>query len=260
MFQKITQEKTADAAVRQIEELILDGVLKPDDRLPGERELSGLLDISRPILRLALKELEDRGLIRSKHGEGTHVAHVIGTVFEAPMIDLVRRHQRAVFDYLEFRRDVEGFAAGYAAERATTSDRTILKRVFETMLKAHEAGNAAEEARIDVEFHTAIMEAAHNVVLMHMMRSCYQLMAQAVFHNREKLYANPAWRDRLFEQHRAILDAILARDVKAAAAAARSHVDFIETSLKTVARVEEREAVSKLKLGKMVDAGNRRTG
>jgi GntR family transcriptional repressor for pyruvate dehydrogenase complex len=260
MFKKITQEKTADAVVRQIEELILDGVLRPADRLPAERELSGYLDISRPILRIALKELEERGLIRSKHGEGTHVGNVIGTVFEAPMIDLVRRHQRAVYDYLEFRRDVEGFAAAYAAERATDSDREILQRVFEMMLAAHDAENAADEARIDVEFHTAIMEAAHNVVLMHMMRSCYQLMAQAVFHNREKLYSNAGWRDRLVDQHRAIYDAIMARDADAAAAAARIHVDFIETSLKTVARVDEREAVSRLKLSKMVNSDNRRAG
>ena len=176
------------------------------------------------------------------------------------MIDLVRRHQRAIFDYLEFRRDVEGFAAAYAAERATESDRQILQRMFETMLAAHEAGNAAEEARIDVEFHTAIIEAAHNVVLMHMMRSCYQLMAQAVFHNRETLYSNAGWRDRLFDQHRAIFEAIMARDADAAGAAARDHVDFIESSLKTVARVDEREAVSKLKLGKMVKVDNRRAG
>jgi GntR family transcriptional repressor for pyruvate dehydrogenase complex len=251
MFRKISQEKTADAAVRQIEELILDGVLRPGDRLPAERELAGQMDISRPILRDALKNMEDRRLIRSRHGEGTFVADVIGTVFEAPMIDLVRRHQRAVFDYLEFRRDLEGIAAAYAADRATRSDREILKRIFTAMLEAHESGDREEESRIDVEFHTVIMEAAHNVVLTHMMRSCYQLMAQAVFHNRERLYSNAGWRDRLVEQHRMIYDAIMARDAAAAGAAARSHLDFIESALKTVESTDAREAVSKLKLSKI---------
>ncbi len=258
MFRKIAQEKTADAAVRQIEELILDGVLRPGDRLPSERELSSRMDISRPILRDALKTLEDRCLIRSRHGEGTYVGDVIGTVFEAPMIELVRRHQRAVFDYLEFRRDVEGIAAAYAAERATRSDRIILQQVFETMLAAHEAGDPEREAGIDVEFHTAIMEAAHNVVLMHMMRSCYQLMAQAVFHNRQRLYSNPAWRDRLIDQHRRIHQAIMARDAKAAARAAQYHVDFIESALKTVDNTDAREAVSQLKLKKITRAQARR--
>lgn len=260
MFRKIAQEKTADAAVRQIEELILDGVLRPGDRLPAERDLAGQMDISRPILRDALKNLEDRALVRSRHGEGTYVADVIGTVFEAPMIGLVRRHQRAVFDYLEFRRDLEGLAAAYAAERATDADLEILQRVFSEMEAAHEAGDPADEARVDVEFHTVIMEAAHNVMLMHMMRSCYQLMAQAVFHNRERLYANAGWRDRLVDQHRAIYEAIMARDAKAARAAARSHLDFIESALKTVERADQREAVSQLKLSKIARSENRRAG
>lgn len=250
MFRKITQEKTADATVRQIEELILDGILRPNDRLPSERDLSTELDISRPILRAALKTLEDRGLIRTRHGEGTSVAGVIGTVFEPPMIDLVRRHQRALFDFLEFRRDVETLAAGYAAERATEPDRAILREVFDAMIAAHESGDPQEESRIDVEFHTAIMEAAHNVVLMHMMRSCYQLMAQAVFQNRERLYSNPDWRDKLVTQHRRIYEAVIARNAKAAARAASEHVGFIESALRTVETIDAREAVSELKLEK----------
>ncbi len=260
MFRKIAQEKTANATVRQIEELILDGILRPGDKLPAERDLAAKLEISRPILRDALKTLEDRNLIRTRHGEGTYVDDVIGTVFEPPMIDLVRRHQRALFDYLEFRRDVEALAAGYAAERATQPDRTILKQVFEAMLAAHEAGEPEEESRIDVEFHTAIMEAAHNVVLMHMMRSCYQLMAQGVFHNRERLYSNPAWRDKLVAQHSKIYEAIMARNEKAAARAATDHVDFIETALRTVESTDAREAVSELKLEKYArsESGRRR--
>ena len=122
MFQKIAHDRSADAVVRQIERLILDGVLRPGDRLPPERELAQSVDVSRPILRAALKELEARGLVRARHGEGTYVADVIGTVFERPMVELVRRHQRAIFDYLEFRRDIEGTAAAYAAERATAAD------------------------------------------------------------------------------------------------------------------------------------------
>lgn len=260
MFRKIDQGKTADAAVRQIEELILQGVLRPGDRLPAERELAGRLDISRPILRDALKILDNRGLVRARHGEGTFIADVIGTVFKAPMIDLVRRHQRAVFDYLEYRRDAEAIAAGHAAERATQSDREILTRVFASIENAHRAADPLQESRADVEFHTAITEAAHNVVLTHMMRSCYRLMAEAVFHNRERLYGNPAWRDSLVEQHRAIFEAIMARDTDGARAAAREHIDFIVSALKTVESADRREAVSRLKLNKIAGGERSRAG
>ena len=257
MFQKIAHDRSADAVVRQIERLILDGVLRPGDRLPPERELAQSVDVSRPILRAALKELEARGLVRARHGEGTYVAEVIGTVFERPMVELVRRHQRAIFDYLEFRRDIEGTAAAYAAERATDADLTILERIFCLMVEAHAQADPEEEARLDVEFHTAIIEAAHNVVLLHMMRSCYRLLAEGVFYNRQKIYANAAWRDDLLNQHRAIHDAIKARDRDAAQEAARAHMDFVETALHKVDRTDARAEISELRLQKFTRAAAR---
>ena len=105
-------------------------------------------------------------------------------------MELVRRHPRALADYLEFRREVEGLASAFAAERATAADIAILDRLLATMEAAHAEGDPAEESRLDVEFHMAIVEAAHNIVLLHTMRSSYQLMAEGVFHNRDRLYAH----------------------------------------------------------------------
>ena len=61
LFTQIDHSRTADEAVRQIELLLLDGVLSSGDRLPSERELAEKLNISRPVLRDALKELETAG-------------------------------------------------------------------------------------------------------------------------------------------------------------------------------------------------------
>ena len=51
LFARISHSRTADEVVHQIELLILEGVLRDGDRLPGERELSKRFDVSRPILR-----------------------------------------------------------------------------------------------------------------------------------------------------------------------------------------------------------------
>ena len=97
--------------------------------------------MSRPILRAALKELEARDLVWSRPGEGTYVNEILGTVFKAPMVELVRRHPRALADYLEFRREVEGLASAFAAERATAADIAILDRLLATMEAAHAEGD-----------------------------------------------------------------------------------------------------------------------
>lgn len=250
MFRKIIHDRTADSVIRQIEDLVLDGILRPGDRLPAERDLSQELDVSRPILRDALKALERQGLLVSRPGDGTFVAGIVGTVFDAPMVDLVRRHPRALSDFLEFRRQVEGLASAFAAVRATDADLAILELVIAAMQAAHDKADPAEESRLDVEFHTAIMEAAHNIVLLHTMRSCYLLMADGVFHNRDRLYAHPPHRLALLSQHRAIHAAIAARRPDAARAAAEEHIAFIERALKDAGEAEAREAIAALRLAK----------
>ena len=83
-YEIINPPKVSDAIVSQIEQLILEGVLKPGERLPPERELAQQLNVSRPSLREAMTTLKSRGLLQSRRGGGhyvmdavsyTHLAH-----------------------------------------------------------------------------------------------------------------------------------------------------------------------------------------
>lgn len=248
MFTKINHARTADAVVDQIEGLILAGVLRPGDRLPAERELGALVDVSRPILRDALKTLEARGLIVSRQGGGTFVADLIGTVFSEPVVALIARHPAAIEDYLDFRRDIEGLAAARAAERATAADRDLLSRIVETMAEAYAAGDSVTEARLDVEFHQAIGEAAHNIVLLHTLRACYRLLETGVYFSQQKLFGHPGAREALLAQHRNILAGIVADDAASARAAAEAHIEFVRHALAEAGRDSARAAVSSLRL------------
>ena len=69
-FEPVSQEKLSTGVVRQIEGLILRGILRPGERLPSERELSDRMGVSRPSLRDALADLQYRGLLTSKAGAG----------------------------------------------------------------------------------------------------------------------------------------------------------------------------------------------
>lgn len=248
VFQRIQHNVTADAVIDQIEDLILQGVLQSGDRLPPERELAKKVDVSRPILRDAIKILEDRGLIETRHGEGTFVADLIGTVFSDPIIELFRRRPHAVLDYLEFRRDIEAIAAGLAAERSTDADKEILTRLYNGMEAAHGRGDFVEEAEIDVEFHCAIGESTHNIMLLHTLRSCYRFLADGVFYSRTKLYAYSDAPERLLGQHRRIFEAIIAGDAEAAREAARAHMDFVIIMISEIDRAGMWQTVSTLRL------------
>lgn len=248
IFAQISHSRTADEVINQIELLILEGVLRDGDRLPGERDLSQTLDVSRPILREALKELEARGLLVSHHGGGTFVADIVGQVFSRPITDLISRHERATRDYLEYRRELESLTAGLAAERATETDKALLAGIIADMQAAHRDGNAEAELAVDVEFHNAIGEAAHNIILLHTMRACYRLLSAGVFFSRKAVFALPNARQSLLDQHIAIHDAIVAGDALAARAAAAAHIDFVIRAADDATRTDEWMRISRLRL------------
>ncbi|TMV41964.1 FadR family transcriptional regulator, partial [Thioclava sp. BHET1] len=164
-FQKVQPEKLSAAVTRQIELLILRGILRPGERLPSERDLSEMLGVSRPSLRDAVAELQSRGLLTSRAGAGIFVADMLGSAFPPALTALFARHEDAVFDYLSFRRDMEGLAAARAARHGSETDLKLIATLFAKMEAAHESRNPTEEARLDAEFHMAIIEASHNIVM-----------------------------------------------------------------------------------------------
>ncbi len=141
LFHKIHHARAAEAIEKQVQSLILEGILRVGDRLPGERDLAKTMDVSRPIVREALASLVNRGLLEARHGGGTYVADVIGTVFAAPVVQLIGADAKSKADYLEYRREVEAIAASLAARRATEADRALLTRIVTDMEQAHEQAN-----------------------------------------------------------------------------------------------------------------------
>ncbi|WP_316013905.1 FCD domain-containing protein [Roseobacter sp. HKCCA0434] len=246
-FQKIETERVADAIVRQIERLILRGVLRPGERLPAERDLANRLGASRPSLREALADLEHRGLVTTRPGAGAYVADVLGNAFAPPLIALFSTHEEAFFDYLAFRRDLEGLAARRAASHATPTDLDVIARIFARMEAAHARSDPQAEADLDVQFHMAIVEAAHNVVMLHMMRSMFEMLKRGVFYNRGLLFDNGDIRDTLLSHHRAILESIEARDPDAAQAALDDHLGFIEQAMRAHLKTAAQEQTARLR-------------
>jgi len=246
-FQKVHAEKIATSVIRQIESLILRGILRPGERLPSERVLAEKMGVSRPSLREAIAELEKRDLLVTRPGAGVFVAEVLGSAFSQPLIELFATHDEALFDYLSFRRDLEGLAAERAARLGSDTDLQLVDIIFRKMEAANSRKNPAEEARLDAEFHLSIIEASHNVIMLHMMRSMFDMLRSGVFYNRQLVFQQRNTRTTLLDQHRAINDALQARNPAAARAAIEHHLSFVENAMKDQQRVEHNETVARLR-------------
>jgi len=247
-FKKIEPEKLSNAVVRQVELLIMRGILKPGERLPSERELAEQMGVSRPSLREAIANLQERGLLATRAGAGIYVAEVVGAAFSDALVQLFADHDEAVFDYISFRRDLEGLAAERAARLGSDTDLKVVDTIFRKMEAAHTKRNPAEEAQLDAEFHLAIIEASHNVIMLHMMRAMFQMLREGVFYNRQMMFKQRTTRDMLLDQHRAINDALQTRDERAARTAVEAHLTFVEDSLSERQKADRNEAVAQQRL------------
>ncbi|PJI85233.1 GntR family transcriptional regulator [Yoonia maricola] len=247
-FEPVQQEKLSHGVIRQIEGLILRGILRPGERLPSERELSERMSVSRPSLREALSDLQERGLLTSKAGAGVYIADVLGSAFAPALVTLFATHDEAVFDYISFRRDMEGLAAERAARLASDTDLKVINTIFEKMETAHQKRNPADEAHLDADFHLSIIEASHNIIMLHMMRSMYELLREGVFYNRTIMFKQRTTRDTLLDQHRVINDALQNRDPEGARKAVEAHLNFVEIALSDQQKSDRNEAFAQKRL------------
>jgi len=204
--------------------------------------------VSRPSLREAVADLSERGLLVARPNAGIYVADVLGSAFAPALVDLFARHDEAVFDYLAFRRDIEGLAAERAARLGSDTDLAVVDAVFRKMEAAHGKRDPSDEAGLDAEFHMAIIEASHNVVMLHMLRSMFDLLRQGVFYNRQMLFRARTTRDVLLDQHRAINAALQARDPAAARAAVEAHLGFVAGALEDQLKADRFEAIARQRL------------
>ncbi|MDE1150396.1 MAG: FCD domain-containing protein [Azospirillaceae bacterium] len=240
MKDSIRPAKLADTIAEHLEQLIVEGSLRPGEKLLPERELALRFNVSRPSLREALDKLERRGLLHSGRGGATFVAPLLGQSFTEPLHAVLSARPETTLDYLEFRTEVEGAAAYYAALRATDVDRAQIAKRFEAMEAAHGTDDPQDEANADADFHLSIYEATHNVVILHIMRALAEMLRKDVFFNRAKLYQRTGVRQLLLTQHRALFDAIMAGDPAAARVAAESHINFIRDALVEISRADAR--------------------
>jgi GntR family transcriptional repressor for pyruvate dehydrogenase complex len=237
--------KIAEAIASHMEKLILEGALRPGEKLAAERELAQRLDVSRPSLREGIEKLVRRGLLKSSKN-GTYVAQFLSPIM-APLANLYRGNQHAFADYFEFRQCVEARAARDAALRATQVERTAIRSCLAEMRKAHKLEDPTQEAEADVALHMLVYEAGHNIVVLHVMRAMSELLRNNIFFNRENLYLRAGVREKLLIQHIEIGEAVIAEDPGRSEAAAADHIRFVYETVAEIQRANARLNTSLLR-------------
>ncbi|RCU49905.1 MULTISPECIES: pyruvate dehydrogenase complex transcriptional repressor PdhR [Corallincola] len=240
-FQKIKQPRIADVIVEQLEQMILEGSMKPGQKLLPERELAAQFEVSRPSLREAIQKLEARGLLVRRQGGGTFVAEKLRDSVSEPLFELLAKNPEAQFDLLEFRLAMEGISAYYAAVRGTEADFAQLESCSAAINQAHEQGDAQAEAQAVIAFYERIAEASHNVVILQLVLAMRPLLLGNVEQNLHVLYRKSGVASTLAEHRRLVLAAIVQRQPEQARQATLSHLAYIEETLLLLGQESNRQ-------------------
>jgi DNA-binding FadR family transcriptional regulator len=220
-------ESLAQQIADQIREVITDGTLKADERLPKEDDLAKHFGVSRPTIREALKRLSAQNLIRSRRGPagGTFVnrptcEELSSDVTTAAAL-LVSMGEVEIAEVMEARREFEVVCARLAAERRLTSELDVMAAEIELQKDSTLAD--AEFCASDVRFHRALADASHNPAIRFAMFSVIEALQS--IDKLEKLRCRE--REAIVEQHESILKALSARDADGAAAAVADQIEYL---------------------------------
>lgn len=214
----IDRSGITELVVQRIKDLLSRGELKAGSRLPPERELAEMLNISRPSLRTALKALSVMGIIRAKPGAGTYIAESLPEVFTEPMHFMTLINNTSIEELFEARRIIEAGLAELAAERAVVEDLDALNREIEGMRETID--DPENYLKHDVRFHQIMAHAANNKLMSGVMDT----IAQLLFHIRRQTISNAKDLEEAIDWHRKIVDAIRKHDTKRAKDMLSSHL------------------------------------
>ncbi len=239
-YNRVKQPKISDVIADDLESMILEGSLKPGQKLLSERELAKQFEVSRPSLREAVQKLVAKGLLVSRQGGGTFVSAELGGGYADPLLALFTTHPEAQADLLEFRQALEGVAAYYAALRSTEADRKAIQSIYQELEIFHVEKAFEQEVKADVEFHLRIAEASHNSVLLHTMRALLGLVEKNIIQNLEHVYPQRGHRSKIHGQHEVLMKAIFDGKPELARQAAYDHLSYVEEVVSDYGKEEAR--------------------
>lgn len=239
-YGKIRQPKLSDVIEQRLEHLIFEGTLRPGEKLPPERELAKQFDVSRPSVREAIQTLEAKGLLSRRQGGGTFVQKQMWQSFSDPLAELLAGNPESQFDLLETRHALEGVAAYYAALRGTEEDLDRIRQSYELIEEIQKTGDLEAESNAVLQYQLIVTEAAHNVVLLHLLRCMVPMLEQNIRQNFEFLYTHKEMYKAVSEHRTQIYAAIMAREPEKAREASHRHLAFIEDLLLDISREQTR--------------------
>jgi DNA-binding FadR family transcriptional regulator len=226
MFTKVRQVRAFESVIQQVEEAILQGRLAAGDRLPPERQLQAVLDVSRNTLRESLRVLEQKGLVEIRKGNrGGIFVKRLNADCMAESLGLFVQSQRITMEQIsEFRQDLEGLVARRAARQAAPGRMAEIDRLLRTAETLAGQGAAQWDAfmQADRDIHLALARVAGNPLHLFFLETVHTHFHR--YHINAYLPRDEGTVRATFAELQAIVTAVSRGEAARAESLAREHV------------------------------------
>ena len=218
-LQAVEPKRLYRQIAEQLRSLISQGEFAAGTRLPAERDLARQLGVSRPSVREALIAMEVEGWVEVRTGSGVYVLDRSNRA-KTPQLAPT---EWGPLELIRARRVVEGEIASMVALQAKRKDIEAMRKAISAMKSDANRGVLPLEG--DRAFHSAIVEACGNVVLIETVQSFWDSRRGPLFTRLGGHFeTTKSWQSAIAE-HEAIFSAICAHDGAAARAAMHAHMD-----------------------------------
>ncbi len=214
---------TTSSVVSQLRNMILDGRYSHEERLPAERNLAEEFEVSRGTIRTALQNLEEQNLVTRKVGSGTYVTHR----------EFSNQHDissiTSPLEMVEVRIAIEPQMVRLAITNASHRD---LEELRNALQQCEECGGDAEKfARADTAFHMTLAHCSKNKLLYWVYERISEVRRYSQWRMMKAKLLTPARIDYYNGQHRALYEAIAARDANDAIGVIKEHLFGVQDDL-----------------------------
>lgn len=220
MDQPVRRKSLGDVVFDRMFKAIKSGAYAPDERLPTEHDLAAEFEVSRPVVRDALKKLRDQGLIYSRQGAGSFVRQL---GIRQPLGFGAVENVTGLLRCYEFRLMLEPAAAEQAAARHSPETLEPVAEALERLRDATARQKHREDS--DFAFHLGIARASENQYVAIAMEALESHIAVGMQFHGQSLKTSPGALERVYQEHKAIHDAIRDRNGATARVLMQEHLE-----------------------------------
>lgn len=210
----IGQQSVVQAIIEEIKQLLINGTLKPGQRLPTEQELAEQLSVGRGSVREAMKMLAAMGVVEIRRGDGTYIVKSVSPAIVDPLIFAVLVEEGDTTHLFEFRAMVDIGYCKLAAQKADEEDFARMASAVQALETYWQAGGRDSKrlAELDLQFHYAVLEATKNPLVIKVGQLLISMFSASI---QRAIIKAPESVEETIRHHRRLLETLKSRDLNA---------------------------------------------